>query len=124
VFTGFGLFQWQVPEFLHFFNIGLWPLAMGVTMFLQQKLNPAPTDPVQARVFQFLPIMFTFMMAPFSAGLVIYWAWSNTLSIGQQYFIMRRHGAPIGKQPVPAAAVPATTPPADKKPNKAKPKKG
>jgi YidC/Oxa1 family membrane protein insertase len=93
-------------------------------MFLQQKLNPAPTDPVQARVFQFLPIMFTFMMAPFSAGLVIYWAWSNTLSIGQQYFIMRRHGAPVGKQAVPAAAVPATTPPADKKPNKAKPKKG
>jgi membrane protein insertase Oxa1/YidC/SpoIIIJ len=54
---------------------------MGVTMFLQQKLNPAPADPMQARVFQFLPIMFTFMMAPFSAGLVIYWAWSNTLSI-------------------------------------------
>ena len=124
VFTGFGLFQWQVPEFLHFFNIGLWPLAMGVTMFLQQKLNPAPTDPVQARVFQFLPIMFTFMMAPFSAGLVIYWAWSNTLSIGQQYFIMRRHGAPIGKQAVPVAAAPATMPPADKKPSKTKPKKG
>ena len=70
-----------MPEFLHFFNIGIWPLIMGVTMYLQQKLNPAPTDPVQARVFQFLPIMFTFMMAPFSAGLVIYWAWSNTLSI-------------------------------------------
>jgi YidC/Oxa1 family membrane protein insertase len=123
IFTGFGLFQWQVPEFLHFFNIGLWPLAMGVTMFLQQKLNPAPTDPVQARVFQFLPIMFTFMMAPFSAGLVIYWAWSNTLSIGQQYFIMKRHGAPVGKQATTAAAVPATTP-TDKKPNKSKPKKG
>ena len=123
IFTGFGLFHWQVPEFLHFFNIGLWPLFMGVTMYLQQKLNPAPTDPVQARVFQFLPIMFTFMMAPFSAGLVIYWAWSNTLSIGQQYFIMKRHGAPVGKQAA-AAAVPATTPPADKKPNKPKNKKG
>jgi len=124
ILTGFGLVQWNVPEFLHFFNIGLWPLFMGVTMFLQQKLNPAPTDPVQARVFQFLPIMFTFMMAPFSAGLVIYWAWSNTLSIGQQYFIMKRHGAPVGKQAVPAAALPATPPPADKKPNKTKPKKG
>jgi len=96
ILTGFGLFPWQIPEFLHFFNIGLWPLIMGVTMYLQQKLNPAPTDPVQARVFQFLPILFTFMLAPFSAGLVIYWAWSNTLSIAQQYMIMRRHGTPIG----------------------------
>jgi len=109
VMTGFGLFHWQVPEFLHFFNIGLWPLIMGVTMYLQQKLNPAPTDPVQARVFQFLPILFTFMLAPFAAGLVIYWAWSNTLSIAQQYTIMRRHGAPIGgkAKPAVATAVPA-----------------
>ena len=108
ILTGFGLFPWQVPEFLHFFNIGIWPLIMGVTMYLQQKLNPQPTDPVQARVFQFLPILFTFMLAPFSAGLVIYWAWSNTLSIAQQYTIMRRHGTPIGKaKPAVAAAVPA-----------------
>ena len=96
ILTGFGLFHWQIPEFLHFFNIGIWPLIMGVTMFLQQKLNPAPADPVQAKVFQFLPIMFTFMLAPFPAGLVIYWAWSNTLSIAQQYYIMRKHGTPIG----------------------------
>ena len=96
ILTGFGLLPWHVPEFLHFFNIGLWPIIMGVTMYLQQKLNPQPTDPVQARVFQFLPILFTFMLAPFSAGLVIYWAWSNTLSIAQQYMIMRRHGTPIG----------------------------
>jgi YidC/Oxa1 family membrane protein insertase len=132
IFTGFGLFHWQVPEFLHFFNIGLWPLAMGVTMFLQQKLNPAPTDPVQARVFQFLPIMFTFMMAPFSAGLVIYWAWSNTLSICQQYFIMKRHGAPVGNKGK-AATVPAVTdvtdlseksPPEKKKGGKGSAKKG
>jgi YidC/Oxa1 family membrane protein insertase len=109
VLTGFGLFHWQVPEILHFFNIGLWPLIMGVTMYLQQKLNPAPADPVQARVFQFLPIMFTFMMAPFQAGLVIYWAWSNTLSIAQQYYIMRRHGTPIGSKAKPAATVPATS---------------
>ncbi len=106
ILTGFGLFHWQVPEMLHFFNIGIWPLIMGVTMFMQQKLNPAPTDPVQARVFQFLPIMFTFMMAQFQAGLVIYWAWSNTLSICQQYFIMRRHGMPVGRK-AKVAAVPA-----------------
>src|SRR5262249_33269306 len=110
--TGFGLFHWQVPEFLHFFNIGLWPLIMGVTMYLQQKLNPAPTDPVQARVFQFLPILFTFMLAPFAAGLVIYWAWSNTLSIAQQSPIMRRHGTPIGGKAKPAVAT-ALPAPAD-----------
>ncbi len=104
ILTGFGFFHWQVPEFLHFFNIGVWPLIMGVTMYLQQRLNPAPADPVQARVFQFLPILFTFMMAPFQAGLVIYWAWSNTLSIAQQYSIMRRHGAPIGSKANPKAA--------------------
>ncbi len=112
ILTGFGLFHWHVPEFLHFFNIGIWPIIMGVTMYLQQKLNPAPTDPVQARVFQFLPILFTFMLAPFAAGLVIYWAWSNTLSIAQQYTIMRRHGTPIGGKgkPAVATAAPAPTP--------------
>jgi len=129
ILTGFGLVQWNVPEFLHFFNIGLWPLFMGVTMFLQQKLNPAPADPMQARVFQFLPIMFTFMMAPFSAGLVIYWAWSNTLSIAQQYFIMRRHGAPIGGKTTPAVAaaggapVPSAKPASSPKKNKGSAKK-
>lgn len=110
ILTGFGLFHWQVPAALHFFNIGLWPVVMGVTMYLQQQLNPAPTDPMQQRVFQFLPIIFTFMMAPFQAGLVIYWAWSNTLSIAQQYFIMRRHGAPIGRKAAPVAATPAPAP--------------
>ncbi|WP_421995569.1 membrane protein insertase YidC [Reyranella sp.] len=116
ILTGFGLFPWQVPEILHFFNIGLWPIIMGVTMYLQQKLNPQPTDPVQARVFQFLPILFTFMLAPFAAGLVIYWAWSNTLSIAQQYMIMRRHGAPIGNKAKPAAVatVPAAPEPAQR----------
>jgi YidC/Oxa1 family membrane protein insertase len=109
IMTGFGLFPWQVPEIFHFFNIGIWPIIMGITMYLQQKLNPQPTDPVQARVFQFLPILFTFMLAPFAAGLVIYWAWSNILSIAQQYYIMRKHGAQIGgkAKPVAATAVPA-----------------
>ncbi len=129
IMTAFGFLPWHVPELLSFFNIGVWPLIMGVTMYLQQKLNPAPTDPVQARVFQFLPILFTFMMAPFSAGLVIYWAWSNTLSIAQQYFIMRRHGVPIGNKPAAPAtpAAPAAVPVAanpDKKSGKGASSKG
>jgi YidC/Oxa1 family membrane protein insertase len=125
ILTGFGLFAWDVPQFLHFFNIGIWPIIMGVTMYLQQKLNPQPTDPVQARVFQFLPILFTFMLAPFAAGLVIYWAWSNTLSIAQQYMIMRRHGAQIGGKAAPAPAAPVPpAPPKDKKGGKASGKKG
>ena len=123
ILTGFGMFPWDVPSFLHFFNIGIWPMIMGVTMYLQQKLNPQPTDPVQARVFQFLPILFTFMLAPFAAGLVIYWAWSNTLSIAQQYMIMRRHGAPIGGKAAPAAPAP-TTATTEKKGGKNSGKKG
>ncbi len=106
ILTGFGLFHWQVPELLHVFNIGIWPLIMGVTMYLQQMLNPQPADPVQARIFQFLPIMFTFMLGQFAAGLVIYWAWNNTLSMAQQYAIMRRLGVPVSfgaKAPAPAA---------------------
>jgi YidC/Oxa1 family membrane protein insertase len=63
---------------------------MGLTMFLQQKLNPPPPDPVQARMFQFMPLIFTFMLARFPAGLVIYWSWNNLLSIAQQWLIMRR----------------------------------
>jgi len=125
ILTGFGLFPWDVPSFLHFFNIGIWPMIMGVTMYLQQKLNPQPTDPVQARVFQFLPILFTFMLAPFAAGLVIYWAWSNTLSIAQQYMIMRRHGAQIGGKAAPATPAPAPTTAAnEKKGGKGSGKKG
>jgi len=120
ILTGFGLFHWQVPQFLHFFNIGLWPVFMGVTMFMQQRLNPAPADPMQQRIFQFMPIMFTFMMAPFQAGLVIYWAWSNTLSIAQQYFIMKRHGAPIGGKAQPAVAAAAAAPPSKKNKGAAK----
>ena len=124
ILTGFGLFQWDVPSFLHFFNIGIWPMIMGVTMYLQQKLNPQPTDPVQARVFQFLPILFTFMLAPFAAGLVIYWAWSNMLSIAQQYTIMRRHGAPIGGKAVPATVAATPAPTDNKKGGKGSGKKG
>ncbi|HVO15836.1 MAG TPA: membrane protein insertase YidC [Alphaproteobacteria bacterium] len=90
----FGLLPYHIPDLgmFHIISIGAWPLIMGVTMFLQQKLNPAPPDPVQARVFMLLPIIFTFMLAHFPAGLVIYWSWNNTLSIAQQWIIMKRHG--------------------------------
>ncbi len=68
---------------------------MGFTMFVQMKMNPAPPDPVQAQVFAFMPIIFTFMLGSFPAGLVIYWAWNNTLSVIQQYVIMRRNGVKV-----------------------------
>jgi len=93
IFNLFGLIPWDpstiVPAAV---NIGIWPLIMGVTMFLQQKLNPQPADPVQAKVFMFLPLIFTFLLAHFPAGLVIYWAWNNSLSILQQWVIMKRAG--------------------------------
>ena len=72
--------------------IGIWPLIMGLTMYLQQKLNPAPADPTQAKIMMFLPFIFTFMLASFPAGLVIYWAWNNLLSIAQQRYIMYKMG--------------------------------
>jgi len=97
--TAFGLISWDVPDSLGIVNLGIWPIIMGITMFLQQKLNPAPTDPIQAKVFMFMPIMFTFLLAQFPAGLVIYWAWNNILSITQQYVIMRRAGVKIGGGP-------------------------
>ena len=90
VLTGFGLIPWQVPDILSIVNIGLWPIIMGLTMFFQQRLNPTPADPVQAKIFLFMPLIFTFILAPFPAGLVIYWAWNNILSIGQQWVIMKK----------------------------------
>jgi YidC/Oxa1 family membrane protein insertase len=89
LFNLFGLIPWAPPDFL---IIGVWPLIMGVSMYLQQKLNPQPADPMQAKIFQFLPIMFTFLLARFPAGLVIYWAVNNVLSMAQQWVIMRRMG--------------------------------
>lgn len=91
----FGLLPFTPPHIaaLHaFLHIGVWPLIMGLTMFLQQKLNPQPPDPVQAKMFMILPVVFTFMLAQFPAGLVIYWSWNNLLSIAQQWAIMRRAG--------------------------------
>ena len=92
MFNLFGLLPFTPPEFL---QIGIWPLIMGGTMYLQQKLNPAPPDPIQAKVMMMLPFIFTFLFATFPAGLVIYWAWNNVLSILQQYVIMRRMGVKI-----------------------------
>ena len=89
IFNLFGLIPWQPPYIL---MIGAWPLIMGVTMFLQQKLNPQPPDPVQAKIFMFLPVFFTYLLSAFPAGLVIYWAWNNLLSICQQWLIMRQAG--------------------------------
>ena len=92
LFNLFGLLPYDVPSFL---LIGVWPLIMGITMFVQMQMNPPPPDPIQARMFQILPIFFTFILAGFPAGLVIYWAWNNFLSLLQQGYIMRRHGVEI-----------------------------
>ncbi len=87
------LFAWPVIGALfHILSIGVWPLIMGFTMWLQMRLNPTPPDPVQARIFALMPIIFTFMLGSFNSGLVIYWAWNNTLSIAQQRLIMWRMG--------------------------------
>lgn len=82
----FGLLPWSG----NFFLLGIWPILMGITMYLQQKMNPAPSDPVQAKMMKFLPIIFTFLFASFPAGLIIYWTWNNILSILQQWIIGRQ----------------------------------
>jgi len=98
VFNLFGLIPFDpthLPLIGGFLWIGAWPLVMGITMWFQMKLNPAPPDPAQKMIFDWMPVIFTFMLASFSSGLVIYWAWNNTLSVIQQSVIMRRHGAKI-----------------------------
>ena len=92
LFNLFGLLPYDVPSFL---MIGVWPLIMGLTMFIQMRMNPTPPDPTQAMIFTWMPVVFTFMLATFPAGLVIYWAWNNTLSVLQQGVIMKRQGAKI-----------------------------
>ena len=84
-----------LPVLGQFLHLGIWPIIMGITMFAQMKLNPAPPDPTQKMIFDWMPLIFTFMLASFSAGLVIYWAWNNTLSVIQQSIIMRKNGAKI-----------------------------
>ncbi len=87
LFNLFGLLPYDVPSFL---VIGAWPVAMGVSMWIQQKLNPAPTDPMQAKIFAFFPLFLTVILAPFPSGLVIYWTVNNILTMAQQVFIMKR----------------------------------
>jgi YidC/Oxa1 family membrane protein insertase len=86
IFTLFGLIPWHTPSFLH---IGVLPIIMALTLFLQQGLNPQPADPTQAKVMKMLPVIFLFMFASFPSGLVLYWSWSNMLSIAQQVLIKR-----------------------------------
>ena len=90
ILTLFGLIQWNIPDILSIVNIGILPIIMGFTMWLQQKLNPAPTDPTQAKIFALLPFVFTFVLAGFAAGLVLYWSVNNILSIAQQWIIQRK----------------------------------
>ncbi len=98
IFTLGGLIPFDptiVPMVGSFLHLGFWPAIMGVTMWVQMKLNPAPPDPTQQMIFNWMPLIFTFMLAKFPAGLVIYWAWNNSLSVAQQSVIMHRNGAKI-----------------------------
>ncbi|MEW6645217.1 MAG: membrane protein insertase YidC [Pseudomonadota bacterium] len=98
LFTLFGLLNYdptQLPVIGHYMALGIWPIIMGITMWFQMKLNPTPPDPTQKMIFDWMPIIFTFMLGSFPAGLVIYWAWNNTLSVLQQSVIMSRNGAKI-----------------------------
>jgi YidC/Oxa1 family membrane protein insertase len=96
VFNLFGLIPFDPTLiFGSFLHVGAWPLMMGITQFLSMKLNPPPPDPSQQVVFNWMPFIFTFMMANFSAGLVIYWTWNNILTMAQQSYIMNKHGAKI-----------------------------
>jgi YidC/Oxa1 family membrane protein insertase len=89
LFNLFGLLPFDPTQLSSLFHMPAWAIAMGITMFLQYKLNPAPPDPIQAKLFAWMPLIFTFMLASFPAGLVIYWTWNNLLSIAQQWSIMR-----------------------------------
>ncbi len=127
VFNLFGLLPFAVPAML---MIGAWPIFMGITMFIQMKMNPEPPDPVQKMMFTWMPVFFTFLLGSFPAGLVIYWSWNNLLSIVQQGFIMRKHGVKIelfdnlkgmfGKKPAAAAATATPAPGKPANSNKAK----
>jgi len=117
LFNLFGLLPFAAPDFLH---VGAWPILMGITMWVQMQLNPQQPDPIQQKIFNWMPVLFTFMLASFPSGLVIYWAWNNILSLIQQYAIMRKNGTEVhlwknlgverwmgpskGNQPVPASA--------------------
>ncbi|HRN87646.1 membrane protein insertase YidC [Hyphomicrobium sp.] len=92
IFNLFGLLPYSVPDFL---MLGIWPVIMGITMWLQMQLNPPQPDPIQQKIFNWMPLVFTFLLAGFPAGLVIYWAWNNILSIIQQWYISAKQGVDI-----------------------------
>jgi YidC/Oxa1 family membrane protein insertase len=98
IFNLFGLLPYDpttIPVLGQFLALGVWPIIMGITMWLQMKMNPEPTDPIQKQIFGWMPFVFTFMLASFPAGLVIYWAWNNILSVAQQYILMKRMGVKV-----------------------------
>lgn len=126
LYNAFGLLPWDAPAtgtLLHLIFIGILPILLGITMWLQQKLNPAPTDPVQASIFAWMPWVFMFMLGGFASGLVVYWITNNTITFIQQYLIMWSHGKRPdifgnireAKAARVAAKTSATTPPATKK---------
>jgi YidC/Oxa1 family membrane protein insertase len=119
----FGLLPWDAPptaSILHLIFIGILPILLGITMWLQQKLNPQPTDPTQAAIFAWMPWIFMFMLGGFASGLVVYWITNNIITFVQQYAIMRSHGhtpdlfgnirAGFARKPAPAAPTPANKP--------------
>jgi YidC/Oxa1 family membrane protein insertase len=136
-FNLFGLLPWAAPEpqsLLALIFIGVLPILLGITMWLQAKLNPAPTDPTQAMIFAWMPWVFMFMLGGFASGLVLYWIANNTITFVQQYFIMRSHGARpdvfgnirsgLKKTPAPVSTVAPARPadrPADKPADKPAP---
>jgi YidC/Oxa1 family membrane protein insertase len=98
LFNLFGLLPFDptvIPVFGQFLHLGIWPILMGITMWAQMKMNPSPPDPTQKMIFDWMPVIFTFLLASFPAGLVIYWTWNNFLSVLQQGVIMKRNGAKI-----------------------------
>ncbi len=98
IFTLFGLLHYdptQAPMIGHLLHLGVWPLIMGVSMWVQMKMNPEPADPVQKTMFAWMPVIFTFMLGSFPAGLVIYWSWNNFLSVAQQTLIMKQAGVKV-----------------------------
>ncbi|SEG43955.1 YidC/Oxa1 family membrane protein insertase [Bosea lathyri] len=117
------VFGWLPLGLTAFLHIGIWPIIMGITMFVQMKMNPEPPDPVQKMMFTWMPVFFTFLLGSFPAGLVIYWSWNNLLSVTQQGFIMRKHGVKIelfdnlkgmfSKKPATTEVVPAPGKPAN-----------
>ncbi|NKC29691.1 membrane protein insertase YidC [Falsiroseomonas selenitidurans] len=106
LFNLFGILPYDPMQLSSFLHMPAWAIAMGITMFLQFKLNPTPPDPIQAKVFAWMPLIFTFMLASFPAGLVIYWTWNNLLSIAQQYWIMQMDKKRQASRPAAAPTPP------------------